>query len=71
MSAFIHRRADMNTLAKSEHIEIEQRTSRGHDYFVIFFYEHGKLIGFDKVYDRDAAFKIAIKYLEVHHGYNK
>jgi hypothetical protein len=57
----------MTTLAKTEHIEIEQREANGHDYYILWIYEKGKLYGFDKFYDREKCFESAIKYVENNH----
>ena len=60
----------MIQLAKTEHIEIEKGTTKGRDYFIVWYFEHGKMVGFNKCYDSDTAFKMAERYLRVTHGYH-
>lgn len=57
----------MTTLAKSEHIEIEEREANGRKYYILWIYENGKLYGYDKFYDREKCFAAAIKYVENNH----
>lgn len=57
----------MNLLAKTEHIEIEEREANGHKYYILWIYEKGKLFGYDKYYDREKCFAAAIKYVENNH----
>lgn len=57
----------MTVLAKSEHIEIEEREANGGKYYILWIYEKGKLYGFNKFYDRDKCFNAAIKYVEKNH----
>lgn len=55
----------MTLIAKTDHVEIERREARKHIYYIIWFYDgRGNLAGFDKVYDVNTAFKLAINYVE-------
>ena len=58
----------MDTILKTEHIEIQEGICRDRVYYIIWYYEHHKMFGFNKAHDLHTALDMAIKYLEVQHG---